>query len=871
MKKLFPTLLIIIFLIPAIHTSCQVVTNDVKVDSLFKINDNCNLGDFIPSHDDCGIRMCNIGDLDGDGIDDLAVGADEDADGGGSFSGAVYIIFMNKNGTAKSYQKISSTQGNLGISLTSGYRFGSSVCVVGDIDGDGIQDLAVGCCGANGFEGSVIILFMNKNGTVKKTHTIDGSGDLSGLLNSGDVLGVDVNGIGDLNGDGVPDLIAGADHANTGSTTNTGEVFVLFLNSNGTVKSHQLITNSSANMPSVLSSNEDFGNSVKNIGDIDGDGINDISVGAYGDDGNTGAVFILRMNKNGTVKRYSKISNQSPAFLNELQANNGFGETTERVMDLNGDGIKDLIVGSSNDGGSGRGALYIFYLDTGANPISFQKLNSTTQTIINDSITNGEEFGVSVADINSSNTNFLTLAVGIPGDPAGGTAGGIMIFTVTPKPPPPPPPTTNIVALDSIGLTTDTLCVDLSPVYVRIKNLADSTIDTFPLIIILSGDTQVTFNETVYQSIASGQTYLYNLVSALPNLKNKTINKITIVINVPGNTKSKDDTIQAKIQYIPLSVGFSAPDVCIGDSTKFKNLSKGPINHYIWSFGDGDSSTLVNPAHLFSRTGSHQVILSISGTCGRGIFIVQSVNVDTLPSAAFTIKGACTADTVYFKDTAANKSQPSLTYKWYFGDGDTSNAVAPIHFYAFPGIYTVSLKVKSKVGCSDSVAHIDTIYALPVAQFISLNDSTLQASNGSRYQWYKNGSQIAGAINSALIIDTGGKYEVEITNGKGCSSFSPAQELRGPSPTLYIPNAFTPGKKGLNDTFRAKGASVDNFLMQIYNRWGEMVFQSDDMNKGWDGTYQGVNAPVGYYFYMVQYWGYETKVMVQNGLFWLIR
>ena len=115
-----------------------------------------------PMSDYFGISVASLGDLNGDGVADLAVGARRDDDGGDGYSrGAVYIVFLNADGTVKAETKISSTQGGLTGPLDAHDNFGSSLASLGDLDGDGVADLAVG------INGAVYILFLNADGTVK--------------------------------------------------------------------------------------------------------------------------------------------------------------------------------------------------------------------------------------------------------------------------------------------------------------------------------------------------------------------------------------------------------------------------------------------------------------------------------------------------------------------------------------------------------------------------------------------------------------------------------------------------------------------------------------------------------------------------------
>src|ERR1017187_2943980 len=120
-----------------------------------------NLGVSLAAGASLGSRIANIGDLDGDGIPDIAIASPGDNDGGPT-RGAMYILFMKNDGTVKKVQKISNSSGNLGVSLADNDRFGYSMATLGDLDGDGVQDLVVGCIGHNGYVGCAYILFMKK-------------------------------------------------------------------------------------------------------------------------------------------------------------------------------------------------------------------------------------------------------------------------------------------------------------------------------------------------------------------------------------------------------------------------------------------------------------------------------------------------------------------------------------------------------------------------------------------------------------------------------------------------------------------------------------------------------------------------------------
>ena len=246
-------------------------------------------------------------------------------------------ISMAQVGTVKSHQKISETEGGFTGGLE---RFGSAVASLGDLDGDGVTDLAVGAPtdddgGTN--RGAVWVLFLNTDGTVKSHQKIsDTEGGFTGVLDSSDWFGASIASPGDLDGDGVSDLAVGVISDDDGGA-NRGAVWMLFLNANGTVKAHQKISDTAGGFTGVLDDADQFGNSIASLGDLDGDGVIDLAVGTQSDgDGGTfrGAVWVLFLNADGTVKQHQKISDTEGGFTGVLDDNHFFGSSISPLVQL---------------------------------------------------------------------------------------------------------------------------------------------------------------------------------------------------------------------------------------------------------------------------------------------------------------------------------------------------------------------------------------------------------------------------------------------------------------------------------------------------------------------------------------------------------
>ncbi|MPM34339.1 hypothetical protein SDC9_80921 [bioreactor metagenome] len=209
----------------------------------------------------------------------------------------------------------------------------------------------------------------------------------------------------------------------------------------------------------------------------------------------------------------------------------------------------------------------------------------------------------------------------------------------------------------------------------------------------------------------------------------------------------------------------------------------------------------------------------------------------------------CDPTTVNFLD----QSTGNITiWEWDFGDGNISGLQNPSHVYN-AGTYNVTLSVTTDAGCESTLAmnNYVSILSNPNAVFVanpqvaSEDAPTVQFVNQSTgasvYTWdFGDGAGVSSAQNPVYTYDGSGEYYVTlwVQNAAGCSDSTSLTVIVKPIFTFYMPNSFSPNTDRRNDMFRPFGIGwdTDSYNMRIYNRWGELVFFSTDINHGWDGN-----------------------------------
>ena len=327
------------------------------------------------------------------------------------------------SGQVLSFDQINSSPSLIEVHLASGDRFGSAITTIGDLNGDGINDLAIGAF----LDDAVWVLFMNEDGTVKTSHRIDKNQEWhEGRLNSGDRFGNSLTSI-DFDGDLKDELIVGA------PVDGEGAVWILSLNEKGEVAEYTKIDASSEELKEKLSSGDRFGYSLSPVGDLNGDSVPDLAVGAIWDSEGVslgGATWILFMASGGdSIASVNKINSLDL----EISAVDQFGSALTLLEDLDNDGIRELAVGANrsdlDNGNRDRGAVWILFLDQEGN-VDEQK---SKRIILEEGTRNGERAGRSLENLGfvAGSDSLYRLAVGAHLNNDGGDSrGAVYILTL---------------------------------------------------------------------------------------------------------------------------------------------------------------------------------------------------------------------------------------------------------------------------------------------------------------------------------------------------------------------------------------------------------------------------------------------------------
>jgi gliding motility-associated-like protein len=331
-------------------------------------------------------------------------------------------------------------------------------------------------------------------------------------------------------------------------------------------------------------------------------------------------------------------------------------------------------------------------------------------------------------------------------------------------------------------------------------------------------------------------------------------------------------TIHARDDQANLDFDISKLMPCEALNYQFTNNSTAPpgkpFNNtsFVWDFGDGTRVPSGPGAvtHSYASPNSYTVRLVLVDTS----YCNSPDSLSTIFNVAANVVARIGADTpacAPYEGHFSSLSSGGQQFSWDFGDGGTSTDMNPVHNYPNTGNFTIKLVVIDSNTCNiiDSTTYQLTVNPKPTAEF---NNTPVPAQNntptvfynlsigGTQYKWMFGDGDSTIKLTMDTVMhqynETGGFEACLITfNEFGCTDTVCHTVQSLITPLLDVPNAFTPGRFGQNSTVRVQGFGIARMTWRIYNRWGQVVYESNNRKGGWDGTFKGQPQPMDVYAY----------------------
>ena len=317
-------------------------------------------------------------------------------------------------------------------------------------------------------------------------------------------------------------------------------------------------------------------------------------------------------------------------------------------------------------------------------------------------------------------------------------------------------------------------------------------------------------------------------------------------------------------------------DTCIAGPVSFRDKSvtaAQSLTDWEWSFGDADESELRNPNHIYKEPGMHPVTLIATDNNNCKDTMMQEVRYFPVPPLILIKPSkyvACVPEMIKFTNLSVPIDE-SYDIRWNFGDGGTGSAISPTHEFQEVGTYTVKVQITSPIGCytEETFNNLITMESSPVAGFtfepekISSINSTAQftdhSQDASGWFWNFGGRGSSFDRNPTFTFQDTGIHEIMqvVFHSNGCTDTMIQTIDVEPVVQFFLPNAFTPNYDGKNETYKPKGLSSGMvfYRMTIWSRWGDLIFETNDPEEGWNGQRKnsGQEMPVGVYLCHLEY------------------
>jgi gliding motility-associated-like protein len=411
----------------------------------------------------------------------------------------------------------------------------------------------------------------------------------------------------------------------------------------------------------------------------------------------------------------------------------------------------------------------------------------------------------------------------------------------------------------------DSLTITFTPLQTVLIKTQDTSCSGNPVLL----DVAVSTGTGYWESTGTG-LFLPNTTTLNgaynPSAADNLAGGFTLMFTSTNNTGCQParDTLDIVIKPSPVA-NFSAASACVESPVMFSDssaVSQGTIVNWNWVFGDLSlPNTAPSPSHSYSSCGTKIVTLVVTASNGCIDSNIQNVPVYCLPVANYTATGVCLVNGTVFNDISVVTGSTIALSTWDFGDGAVGNTTPVTHSFPTSGSFPVKLITKTAQGCLDTLVQTIPVDAGPVAAF-TISDNTADINqpigftDGSTaatgWDWnFGDGTAASTSESPTHTFTVGGIYNVCLiaTDANSCADTICWPETVSALP--QGPSAFSPNGDGKNDVFYVFGGPFKTLNFRVYNNWGELVFESNKQSYGWDGTFKGVDQPMGPYVYTV--------------------
>ena len=599
----------------------------------------------------------------------------------------------------------------------------------------------------------------------------------------------------------------------------------------------------------------------------------------------TGNYSVLLTDINGCTgtASLSTIINPIPTSTFEFTQINCFGNNS--TVTYTGDGISGATYtwdfGTATVvSGSGQGPYSINYTTAGTFPVSLQVTqygcvsNTTSQNIINPTLLN---LTLTKTDVTcyGSNNGSVTSTV------SGGTLpysylwSSGSVFSAIP---------TALTGNYTLTVTDGNGCQINKTI--TVNEPPKVAIDVPSYMAICNGS-----SVTIVTSVTGGvfpYSVAWNTGSQSPNITvspDTTTHYIVTATDANGCT-SVSDILVYVYPPLTLSTSINTDSICLGEKVIIAATVTGGNNGPYSYFLNGQPG---QPPYTLYPTSNLSYILVVKDGCNYSAQATIPVHVYPSPiiSPSSDVINGCVPLAVQFNESSLDEGQ---TYLWNFSDNEAAFVKNPLHIFNEPGTYDVSLTVTNNYGCTLNHFYPDwiTAYPLPEAQFVSnpsyasmikpiisfVNYSSLTDS----VMWYFGDGDSSSVLNPTHKFPSSptGIYEITLIafSSYGCSDTIKGKIEIKEEFTFYAPTAFSPDNDGINEVFimSASGIKEETFHVAVYDRWGEIIYESTNISQGWDGRVKGgEKAPIGSYTWIATFRDFKKVLHERTGMVTVIR